>query len=92
MGNIINFMEKLGASAEFQELSESEVLKMLQQENDIAATTTDIEQAFELLITPRKNIVCGIFPAEEPAEDQPGEDEEDDEQTAQSINKRVVNG
>lgn len=92
MGNIINFMEKLGASAEFQELSEAEVLEMLQQENDAAANVADIEQALEVLVAPRTNVVCGVFPAEEPAEDQPGEDEEEDDQSAKSMNNRVVNG
>lgn len=92
MGNIINFMEKLGASAEFQELSEAEVLEMLQQENDAAANVADIEQALEVLVAPRTNVVCGVFPAEEPAEDQPGEDEEEDEQSAKSMNNLVVNG
>ncbi|MBU1311980.1 MAG: hypothetical protein KKE30_20850 [Gammaproteobacteria bacterium] len=84
MGNIINFMEKLGASAEFQELSEAEVLEMLQQQQLVNDKPTNFHSAVEMLLDPRKNLVCGVAPAEEPADepaDEPEEDTPDDELT-----------
>lgn len=72
-------MEKLGASAEFQELSEAEVIEMLK--------TSDVEVGdnffphVEQVLDVRKNLVCGLAPAEEPQEDTPDEKdtpEEDD--------------
>ncbi|NRQ43063.1 hypothetical protein HRH59_10955 [Rheinheimera sp. YQF-2] len=80
MGNIINFMEKLGASAEFQELSEAEVLEMLQQQQLVKDKPTKFYSAVEMLLDPRRNLVCGVAPAEEPAEE-PEEDTPDDELT-----------
>jgi len=77
MGNIINFMERLGASAEFQELTEAEVLEMLQQEQLLNDKPTKFYSAVDLLLDPRKNLVCGIAPAEEPAEE-PEEENPDD--------------
>ncbi|WP_273024427.1 hypothetical protein [Rheinheimera sp.] len=83
MGNIINFMEKLGASAEFQELSEAEVLQMLKQAE--GHTHSNFLPHVEQLLDVRKNLVCGLVPAEEPAEDTPNDDApEDDDNTAAS--------
>ena len=76
MGNIINFMEKLGASAEFQELSEAEVIEMLQQQNLTPNKITELNPALEEMLDARKNLVCGIVPAEEPAEPAEQEPEE----------------
>jgi hypothetical protein len=77
MCNIINFMEKLGASAEFQELSEAEVANMLRAENLLEAEHINVIADVEALLDARKNVVCGIMPAEEPAEEpaeQPAEE------------------
>ncbi len=76
MGNIINFMEKLGASADFQELSEAEVLDMLRQQNFIGGEPKEFNAAVEQLLDPRKNLVCGVMPAEEPDEDSEDEPEQ----------------
>lgn len=76
MGNIINFMEKLGASAEFQELSEAEVLEMLQQENLVERTGNMLHSQIEEILDVRKGLVCGILPAEEPSEEPEDEPEQ----------------
>lgn len=80
MGNIINFMDKLGSSADLQELTEEEALKMLQQ-------ITDEKQDFfhtsiESLLDARKNLVCGVAPAEEPQEETPDEDDTPEDEDA----------
>ena len=69
MGNIINFMEKLGASAELQELSEADVLEMLQTQNLAEADTGEFHSTIEKMLDARKKLVCGILPAEEPKEE-----------------------
>lgn len=69
MGNIINFMEKLGASAEYQELSQAEVLEMLQQHTLTEDLGSDFHSKVEEILKVRKNLVCGILPAEEPKEE-----------------------
>lgn len=86
MGNIINFMERLGASAEYQELSEAEVLEMLQQQNIVQSKISEFHSGIECLLDARKNLVCGLAPAEEPAdepakEQEPEEDEENSNHT-----------
>jgi len=75
MGNIINFMEKLGSSAELQELSESDVVAMLKAQNLTPIGQTTLLAAVENLLEPRKNLVCGVMPAEEPDETPQPEDE-----------------
>jgi len=82
MGNIINFMEKLGASADFQELSEAEVLEMLQQQNYTDGKQSGLNSVIEQLLDPRKNLVCGVMPAEEPNEQPEEQPEEEPEQPA----------
>ncbi|GAB2913576.1 hypothetical protein [Rheinheimera gaetbuli] len=77
MGNIINFMEKLGSSAEFQELTETEAMALLKQEKLVSNEASSLHPTVEMLLDARKNLVCGIEPAEEPAEqpeDAPDED------------------
>ncbi|GAA0542788.1 hypothetical protein GCM10009098_08090 [Rheinheimera aquimaris] len=83
MGNIINFMEKLGASAEFQELSEAEVLEMLHKQNLTSEKSDNFNSAVVDLLEPRKNLVCGIMPAEEPNQE-PEPDDESEETESQS--------
>lgn len=73
MGNIINFMEKLGALAEFQELSETEVLEMLKQQNLVEKSGSKFHTQIEDILDVRKGLICGIVPAEEPSE--PSEEE-----------------
>lgn len=88
MGNIINFMEKLGASAEFQVLSETEALSMLQQAYEVDDEQEQFYSAVEMLLDPRKNLVCGVMPAEEPSE-KPSQDdapvEPDDSEETKAI-------
>lgn len=69
MGKIIDFMEKLGASAEFQQLTEAEVIEMLQQQNLFESRPVNNFSQVEELLEVRKNLVCGIMPAEEPADE-----------------------
>lgn len=76
MGNIINFMEKLGASAEFQELTETEVVAMLKQQDIAEDVKSEFLPHIEQLLDVRKTLICGLAPAEEPDETQTPDDEE----------------
>lgn len=82
-------MEKLGASAEFQELSEVEALTMLRELGLTETQMSDFDSALDALISPRQNVVCGIFPAEEPGKEQPDDDSEEDDSETKS--RLVVN-
>lgn len=72
-------MEKLGSTAELQELSESEVVAMLQQHSQSGTEQTSFLAVVESLLEPRKNLVCGIMPAEEPLQPQPDDEPEQPE-------------
>ena len=65
MGNLINFIEKLGASAELQQLSEAEVLKMMEKQSFTANSNVQLHAELAKILDARKNLVCGIHPAEE---------------------------
>ena len=69
MGNLINFMERLGASAELQELSETEVLSILQQQHFKVGSENSLHQEVEKILDVRKNLICGVMAAEEDSDD-----------------------
>ena len=90
MGNIINFMEKLGAEAGFQELTEDQALTLLKSEQNIDFDAKELHVTVETLLDARKNLVCGIEPAEEPSEqpnETPDEDSPDEDSPDEKDNK-----
>lgn len=64
MDTVIDFIEKLGASAELQHLTEDQALQLLQQRFDIALTG-DLHADIAADIDASKKLVCAIFAAEE---------------------------
>lgn len=68
MGTVIDFIEKLGASAELQLLTEAQALQMLQQSFDITLTG-ELHADIATELDARKNLVCGLAAAEEGDED-----------------------
>lgn len=90
MSNIINLLEKMGQSAEFRYAS-AEQLTVLMANTDpalIDAVIAGDQHRLDELLGARSNIVCAVYPADEPAREEP-QDEEDDEQAGSKI-KMVV--
>lgn len=82
MNNIINLLEKLGSSAELQQLDSITLAKVsnpldLDQQVQNAILNHD-NKALEMLLNARNKIVCAVCPAEEEPADTP-EDEDGDE-------------
>ncbi|WP_397471110.1 hypothetical protein [Rheinheimera sp.] len=63
MSKVISFMEKLGASSELKQLTESEVLELLKSECDLEASLFHSDVAH--MLGARSNMVCGLVAAEE---------------------------
>lgn len=88
MSKIINLLEKMGQNAEFR-YADAEQLARLMADTDPAlleAIVAADQHAIELLLGTRSNIVCAIYPADEPKQDEP----EDDDQDADKIHLKQV--
>ena len=90
MSNIIRFMEELGSTASLKHMAETELVTMLREQGVNVDTKRSIVSAVEFAIDARNNVVCGVFPAEEPGKEQPNDDEDDDKKDTESL--LVVNG
>jgi hypothetical protein len=88
MADIINLFEQLGASADLHCLSREEKITLIQQTIGSVGSGNDTQAAIEHIISARQNLVCGIFPAKDPDEEQPDEPEDEPQQPE---NRLVVN-
>lgn len=82
MSNIIDLLEKIGRSAELQQLDSLTLAKIsnpldLDPQVQNAILNHD-NKALEMLLNARNKIVCAVCPAEEEPSDTP-QDEDDDE-------------
>ncbi|HJS14442.1 MAG TPA: hypothetical protein VJ795_05160 [Rheinheimera sp.] len=85
MSVIIQLLEKMGQNSALR-YADAEQLAQLMADTDpllVAAVRAGDQQAIEALLGARTNVICGIYPADEPAEDEPMEDESDDKKIQQ---------
>lgn len=87
MKNVINLLEKMGASAEFKQLDGDaldKVLNPLDLDEDLqAAILMRDNSVLEMLLDARNKIVCLVCPAEEEPTEEPSEDEDGQEEKEQ---------
>mgnify|MGYP006145797089 CR=1 FL=1 len=89
MNNIINLLEKLGSSAELQQLDSITLAKVsnpldLDQQVQNAILNHD-NKALEMLLNARNKIVCAICPAEEEPSDTPQEDDDEHDEAEKAL-------
>lgn len=85
MSVVIQLLEKMGQNSALR-YADAEQLAQLMADTDpvlIAAVTAGDQQAIETLLGARTNVVCGVYPADEPQEDQPADDEDEKEKIKQ---------
>lgn len=85
MSVIIQLLEKMGQSSELR-YADAKQLAELMADTDpalVAAVQTGDQRAIEALLDVRTNVVCGIFPADEPQDEQPADDEDNKERIKQ---------
>ena len=87
MSNVIHLLEKMGQNAEFR-YAKAEELTELMADTDpalVRAVIAGDQHQIETLLGARSNVVCGVYPAEEPGQDEPSEEEREDEKVRQQI-------
>ena len=89
MKNIVSLLEKIGSSADHKSLTNDELKTMFQQHALQVNAEQDLVAAVEMQLSVRTNVVCGIFPAEEPGKEQPEDEPEEDKN--QPASRLVVN-
>lgn len=85
MSVVIQLLEKMGQNSALR-YADAEQLAQLMADTDpalITAVSTGDQQAIEALLDVRTNVVCGVFPADEPQDDQPADDEDGKEKIKQ---------
>ncbi len=81
MSKIISLLEKMGQNAEFR-YANVEQLAALMADTDpalIEAVIAGDQQSLETILGTRSNIVCAIYPADEPQQDEPADDEQEED-------------
>lgn len=89
MTNIISLIEKIGSSADLINLNTQEMNVVFEDHLPVTAEQTDLVKRVESHVLARTNVVCGIFPAEEPDSEQPDDDTEEEKKETES--RLVVN-
>jgi hypothetical protein len=85
MSVIIQLLEKMGQSSALR-YADAEQLAQLMAGTDpalVAAVSAGDQQAIEALLDVRTNVVCGVFPADEPQDEEPADDEDNKERINQ---------
>ena len=90
MTNLISLIEKIGSSAQLTNLSSDKLTAIFNQHLVTQAEHKDLVNALENQLLARTNVICGIFPAEEPDSEQP--DDESDDEKKETESRLVVNG
>jgi hypothetical protein len=81
MSKIVRLLERLGENAQFR-YANAEQLAVLISGTDpalIDAVISGDQLALEATLGARSNIVCAIYPADEPHQDEPSDDEQDED-------------
>lgn len=87
MNNIINLLDKLGCSAELQQLDSATLAKVSNpldvDEQVQSAILNHDNKALEMLLNVRNKIVCAVCPAEEEPSDIPQKEDDDQDDDAE---------
>ncbi len=78
MSVVIQLLEKMGQNSALR-YADAEQLAQLMADTDpalIAAVSAGDQHSIETILNVRTNVVCGIFPADEPQDDQPADEDE----------------
>jgi hypothetical protein len=81
MSVIISLLEKMGQNAALR-YANAEQLAELMADTDpalIEAVIAGDQKGLEGILGARSNIVCAVYPADEPEQEEPAEDEKEDE-------------
>ena len=89
MNNIIDLLDKIGRSAELQQLNSVTLAKVsnpldLDQQVQNAILNHD-NKTLEVLLNARNKIVCAVCPAEEEPSDTPQEDDDEHEEAEKAL-------
>lgn len=78
MSVVIQLLEKMGQNSELRYADAGQLAQLMADTDPklVAAVTAGNQQAIEALLNVRSNVVCGVFPADEPQDDQPSDDED----------------
>lgn len=81
MSVVINLLEKLGQTAGLRYANPEQLAELMQGTDPalIQAVIDGDQQALESILGSRSNIVCAIYPADEPKQDEPADDDQDDD-------------
>ncbi len=87
MNNIINLLDKLGSSAELQQLDRTILAKVsnpLDVDEQVQnAILNHDNKTLEMLLNARNKVVCAVCPAEEEPSDAPQQDDDDQDDDAE---------
>lgn len=90
MSNVINLLEKLGATAPYATATTASALQQLDETLVALLLSGDIKAA-EHYLGARSGLICGLHPAEEPKETPPAEQpDQNDEEEKSSLARRVL--
>ena len=89
MNNIIDLLDKIGRSADLQQLDSLTLAKVsnpldLDQQVQDAILNHD-NQTLEMLLNARNKIVCAVCPAEEEPSDAPQEDDDEQDEAEKAL-------
>lgn len=76
MSVVIQLLEKMGQNSELRYADAGQLAQLMADTDPklVAAVTAGDQQAIEALLGARTNVICGIYPADEPAQEEPTED------------------
>lgn len=78
MSVIINLLEKMGQNAGLRYASAEQLAELMADTDPalVSAVTCGEQSKLEAILGARTNVVCGVYPAEEPNEEEPNDDDE----------------
>ena len=85
MSVIIQLLEKMGQNSALRYADAKQLTQLLADTDPalVAAVSAGDQRAIEALLGARTNVICGIYPADEPQDDEPADDEDDKEKIKQ---------
>lgn len=85
MSVIIQLLEKMGQSSELRYADAKQLAEWMADTDPalVAAVSAGDQQAIEAILGVRANVVCGIFPADEPQNEEPADGEDESEKIRQ---------
>lgn len=87
MSVVIQLLEKMGQNSELRYADAGQLAQLMADTDPklVAAVTAGDQLAIEALLGARTNVICGVYPAEEPQDDQPVEDDDDNKEKIKQL-------